>query len=58
MVEKSQQHQFDILGSLPVELVAQVVRYLDRTDIVWNQRVRTAAHFLTCTCNLRIFYGF
>lgn len=32
---------YDIVGSLPLELVVQVAEYLHEADIVRNQRVRT-----------------
>lgn len=32
--------QRDIVGSLPLELVLQIVEYLDAVDIVRSQRVR------------------
>lgn len=31
---------YDIVGSLPLELVAQVAEYLDLGDVVRSQRVR------------------
>jgi len=33
---------YDIVGSLPLELLVQVVEYLDLEDIVRSQRVRIA----------------
>lgn len=38
---------YDIVGSLPLELVIQVVRSLDEADIVRNQRVRTTIAYLS-----------
>lgn len=35
-----QSKQYDIVGSLPPELVLQIVKYLDADDVVRNQRVR------------------
>lgn len=42
LVAGREQHAYyDIVGSLPLELVVSVVEYLDETDIVRSRRVRT-----------------
>lgn len=40
------QHQFDIVGSLPLELVMNVARFLNPTDVIRSQRVRSSLHLL------------
>jgi len=37
------EHSYDIVSSLPIELLMQVVDYLDLTDIVRSQRVRVSS---------------
>lgn len=44
--EWGQRDRFDIIGSLPLELLVQVLQYLDLTDIVRSQRVHFS-HSLT-----------
>ncbi|KAL1997556.1 hypothetical protein VTN49DRAFT_87 [Thermomyces lanuginosus] len=46
MVNETQQRRFDIVGSLPLELTIQVIRYLDCTDIIRSQRVSKQWHAL------------
>lgn len=36
--------QYDVLGSLPIEIVAQVSNYLGLSDVVILQRVRLLCH--------------
>lgn len=44
---RGQHKRYDIVGSLPLELVIHVVEYLDEVDIVRSQRVRTR---MSCSC--------
>lgn len=41
VADRDQYKHHDVIGSLPLELVAQVLDYLDEVDIVRSQRVRT-----------------
>lgn len=36
---------FDVVGSLPIEILLQILKYLDPADIVRNQRVRIPSSF-------------
>ena len=45
-VPVARKNKHDIVGSLPLELVVQVIEHLDMADVVRNQRVRTVSRLL------------
>lgn len=55
---RDQRRHFDIVGSLPLELVVELAQYLDGADIIRSRRVRTTVAPLSMFKVIGLFFFF